>query len=261
MVGKNKPSSSVTTEKQNMEEDTVITKDYIDSMFDKVLNRLDEINMNMSIQQTKVAILEKKVEVLQESVCELNHENEVLHRLIKKKNLVISGLDETDQESESDLSIVVTDFLVNDLKCNINCIDKCMRIGKKQLNRARPIKVMFTTHRERDEVWAKKSNAEPPIYINEDLPASIRKDQNVLRKKKREALANNQTVTVNWKERSIVIDGKKFKAKNGEILTSENVPNPLLFQFSGSSSQNNFLGNKSAEERMTKKRKVAKTYQ
>jgi len=172
----------------NSETSKVNLKDFMDKHFNKIHERFDNIEATLSVQQSKIVSLENKIETLEKDVCELKSENETLHKIVKKKNLIISGISENVSESDLDLYNKTTDLLKNQLKCDASEIDVCHRIGKPTVGKNRPVRVTFISMRDRENVWQKKLTTNHPVYINEDLP-------------------------FNWKNRSITIEGQVISAK------------------------------------------------
>ena len=57
-----------------------------------------------------------------------------------------------------------------------------------------------------------------PFYLNEDLPFSLRRDQSILRQKKKEAIGiTADLVKINYKNKTIKIANETFSVKNGCI--------------------------------------------
>lgn len=101
-----------------------------------------------------------------------------LQREIRKKNLILIGLQET-ENSQAGLEDIVIKFFNE--KLNVGCkteeIDEIFRLGKN-MNKSRPIKVCFTTMKRRNIVLNnRKLIFGTNIYIREDLPFQIRQER------------------------------------------------------------------------------------
>ena len=196
------------------------TKQFMEQHFQNINSRLDAIQTSLLMQQSITTVLEKKVNVLEHKINDLVNENEGLQKLFRKKNVLISGIEEAESENSDESRQKVLHLIQSVLKCNIMDVDTCYRIGAISRNKTRQVKVSFITNRDRDTVMSKKRDTEPPIYINEDLPLSIRKVHKALKDKKKEAERNRQSARINWKEKSITIDGVKSYAEDDVDLTS-----------------------------------------
>jgi hypothetical protein len=66
--------------------------------------------------------------------------------------------------------------------------DTAYRFGPDKIHYRRPIKVKFLSMIQRNQVYSNRNKTTPPFYINEALPYSIRRDNGLLRERKRQEI-------------------------------------------------------------------------
>jgi hypothetical protein len=103
-------------------------------------------------------------------------------------------------------------------------------------------------------------SSKPPVFINEDLPASIRRDQALLRKKRKEAIDEGKKFTIDWNNKRISVENTTFTVINGKISetasTSDSKPKSNALPTKNQSSSDNryaSTSNTSDSESKTKK--------
>ena len=57
----------------------------------------------------------------------------------------------------------------------------CNRVGRYQMNRARPISVTFARYDDKENVMKNKRNLPSGVYINDEYPVQIKKNRDKLR--------------------------------------------------------------------------------
>ncbi|OXA46619.1 hypothetical protein Fcan01_18790 [Folsomia candida] len=68
---------------------------------------------------------------------------------------------------------------------------------------------------ERDLVWANRKATVPPIFINEDLPFTLRRDFAILRKKAKEIRRENGNAEITWRTKTITTESEVLIVKMG----------------------------------------------
>ncbi|CAL8143176.1 unnamed protein product [Orchesella dallaii] len=199
----------------------------IESLLDKKLDstnkKIDNINTflksSISKQDVKIENLELKVNWLERNC-------ESLMREVNEKNLVFSGIREEESETEETLMKIISNIIRKITKLNIQP-DVIFRLGGQRTNTIRPVKVKFNSVGHRNAVlqcWSK--DRESPkltgfyegIFINEDLPYTIRRDHAILRKGKKIINQKGLECKIDWKSRSIdVDDGSTYTVKDGKL--------------------------------------------
>jgi len=216
-------------------------RDYFDKKFDLLMKKLENVeNIKISVQtnSNKINSLEEKVKNLEREISSLKNENQEIQKLVNRKNLIITGLQDSENETNSELKILISQTVNSAAQLSINAnIDQCIRLGKFTPGKCRPIRISFLSQHQRDLLLNKKKMFTHPVYLNEDLPYNMRAEHNMLRKMKKEAMANQKEVKINWKEKSITIDGvKSFVAEN-----TSNQFKPKIFEFRAQQPIDDFL--------------------
>ncbi|CAL8134490.1 unnamed protein product [Orchesella dallaii] len=99
-------------------------------------------------------------------------ENKQLHKEVKFHNLIVSGIVEKASETNENLRQIVDAFITRICNKNIG-FDTIYRIDSKNMSN-RPVRVRFFCHSDRNMVYQSTENLPDDLYINEDLPYSMR---------------------------------------------------------------------------------------
>ncbi|OXA63097.1 hypothetical protein Fcan01_00731 [Folsomia candida] len=154
--------------------------------------------------------------------------NEQIERDVKQINLIISGLTDPLNESLEELRIIVNKLLSNIVKQEIK-VDSVLRLGSHKAQGCRQVIVRFSCLSDRESVWNSRKETKPPIFINEDLPYTLRRDFAILGKKAKEFKDNNENCTINWKNKSITSDRESHQ--NYKSLVKRNILEDTKHEF------------------------------
>jgi archaellum component FlaC len=192
----------------------------ITDRIDKLDNNFQNVETLFRVQEERIVELKEEVAGLQNTVEKINTENELLWKEIHKMNLVFSGVHDSDKESLDQLYSTISRIIRNVSGGDIT-FDLGHRVGKFRMGSCRPIKVRFLSMFQRDSVFANRFKSQKPVYINEDLPRGMRRDNGLMRNKKRELVANGydpKGIKMDWNKKSIQTNDSIFKIKDGEML-------------------------------------------
>ena len=184
-----------------------------------LVNKLDAEKVTSTINSfdSKIAFALNEIRSLKS----LKSDHEMFQRDTNKINLLLSGIDEPADEVNEDLVREIESTLLKTTGIRMD-IDTAYRIGKVNTKFPRPVKVRFNKISERNAVWNSRFNSKPPIYINEDLPYSTRRDNEKLRAKIRELKEKTEFFEIKWNEKLIKTEKHIFKIKDGILTQSDN---------------------------------------
>ncbi|OXA64555.1 hypothetical protein Fcan01_02740 [Folsomia candida] len=168
--------------------------------------RFDSLDRSITNQNIKINELENEVQIMKSSFSKVSNENEALWRELNKINLVFSGIPEGENETQQDLFFKISKIIQQTTGKNIS-FDTGYRVGKPLSRSSRPVKIRFRSIAERNEVYSNKLKVLKPIYINEDLPHSTRKEHAIMRQKRSQLIANGQSpndIRMDWKKRQVI---------------------------------------------------------
>lgn len=204
----------------------VVTVDVLKSLLSETVasvnKNIDEkfLNMNEVLlnQNKKIIALESEVQQLKSSVVQVSTENEYLWKEVLRPNLILAGIQDSENENKQMLSQQVSKLLIfngSQIK-----FDSVFRIGNYSTGRNRPIKIKFNNTSDREFVFENRAKFKAPIFINEDLPRITRRDHAVLRQTKRKMIAEGsdpKNVKINWIRKSINCGSSLFILENGNM--------------------------------------------
>jgi len=168
-------------------------------------HRIDNLEMNLDLVSDKLNYQGKA--------------NDSLYIEVNKVNLILSGLQETTNETTEQLIEAVKKLFETSTGRKIS-IDHAFRFGSAI---PKKIKVRFLSLNDRNATLSSGKNLPQDVFINEDLPPSIRKAHGMLRSKSRELRSLHETdVKVDWKNFTVASSTQRFKIING-LLTNMNL--------------------------------------
>lgn len=182
------------------------------------INKLSE---NINVQQRDINQL--KSAVANNTKCNIGLstsfenivvQNELIEKELKRINLIITGLSDPNNESNDSLKQKVEE-LCSQVSNNQIKVDNVTRIGNHNESKPRHIIVRFYSMSERDLVWANRKATVPPIFINEDLPFTLRRDFAILRKKAKEIRRENGNAEITWRTKTITTESEVLIVKMG----------------------------------------------
>ena len=164
--------------------DTLI-KDGLDmqTYMSTLSDELKEMKVTIKEQRHEVAALRREIKQPHECNQDLTDKNSYLKEEIpkletylRKKNLVVEGVEETNSEEVMDKVITLLASMCK-IVLHSNEIDKIHRYGKSVAGRPLPIIIRFMSHSSRDRIlFSYRSLKEKPtnFFINEDLPYEVK---------------------------------------------------------------------------------------
>ncbi|CAG7700468.1 unnamed protein product [Allacma fusca] len=188
-IGRQQPRIAVNRPAYQMELGQTID---VETAYEKALLR-HIVNQNTVTQRNMNSFMQGLNELhetciqLQEENNVLRHENNVLTAEIRSKNLIISGIDESDTENSENLKTKVVQFLTEALAVPNIDVDVVRRLGQKSGDWNRKIQVQFIRRSESDLVYSKKKilrTKNMKIFIDRDIPKGWQEEAKANRSKK-----------------------------------------------------------------------------
>lgn len=162
------------------------------------------INEKFTQLESKTAELENKIEKQQESI-------DILEKLVRKKNIVLFGVDET-EHSYSGLVKLVLDILVRNM--NIDChrgeIEEVRRLGRKS-DKMRPIIVTLTTVGRKIEILKNKKSLDgSSVYLKEDYSQKVLEKRKQLQEELKREREAGKNVALRYDK---IVELKKYRVE------------------------------------------------
>ncbi|CAL8135764.1 unnamed protein product [Orchesella dallaii] len=165
--------------------------------------------------------IESENVVLRSKVSQLQRENESLQVELREKNLILCGINDSENESEAQLYKTICELFKKITICVSSDIiirpDKVYRINKFSPDRIRNVKVKFVTLSDRDTIFRNRDKIRPPITFKPDIPFTIRRDHAILMRKQTELQQEGERCTVDMKSRQLTYNGRIFNVIDGKL--------------------------------------------
>src|SRR5436189_4134782 len=156
----------------------------------KIKSDISNFTGTLSETNKKISELEAIISVQQVAIGKLE-------KATKSKNLIITGLEENENNSE-DLLKVVLNLFSSSLRVNLTegDVDTIFRLGKKN-DKIRPIMLSFISKKVRDTILLKRSLLKgTKVYINEHMTTLERENHNDLLNQRRKAIAEGKSAEI-----------------------------------------------------------------
>ena len=172
---------------------------------------LEEHKKEVLTLRAEINTITKRSESLTSQNSDLKEENLKLQTYMRRQNLIIEGLHESENE---DVQQKVITHLADLCKIVLNpCdIDKVHRYGRSVAGKPRPIIIRFISHSSRDRVLlGYRSIKDKPknLFVNEDLPYDIKTRRADIRAVATQARSTGAKVKLQGDR--VVIDSKVYK--------------------------------------------------
>ena len=185
----------------------------MDEILKEILARLEEMGRGNSRMENKIDDIQREMTKLRKENEELREENrmmrdaangqlsriEWLEREIRKRNVVMQGVEEEKNESEEQLMVKVKEVFnrMNLAALRETDITELRRIGKEREGFKRPVLMEVRTMNMKMEILRKKNKLRgTEIYINEDYPKEVQKQRRDLVKFMRTAREQGHEATL-----------------------------------------------------------------
>lgn len=176
--------SSLSAESQNIID--VILKRF-DENESRIMSEIATLKEGNAQLRNKCDVLEKRLETQDETILQME-------RRLNRNNVIIYGIDE--KEMESELAKNIVEVLNTKLEIDINKgdIEQVYRIGKRKINESpRPIRLLLINNIVKNKIVQTKSKLKgTKIFINDDLPKTLRIREAEKRRKRMES--NGKTI-------------------------------------------------------------------
>lgn len=206
------------------EEDVEIENTTSNSEMNRIEKMFQLINNNMGKMNNKLDAITKEMRQLKQENNELKnkliiHEDKIeqLEREIRKKNIVVKGIpDEEEENEEKGREKINTVILKMGVEIDEKTeVDEIRRIGKYDSNRTRPILVKFTKESTKMKILrsARKLKG-TDIWVDEDYPKNIQEERRELIQKMKEARNKGETAILRYNK--LIINNEIYKKQRKE---------------------------------------------
>jgi len=170
---------------------------------DVFLKKLESLEQGQKEIKTEI----KQLSSAEAKVVEIEDRVVQLERLAREKNVIMHGLEDSDDENWQKTTAIVSEFLKNSFGIGHNIVDIAERLEKFRRDRVRPIRIKFIRLYDKKMIMIEKKKLDKPIYINADMSLQDRKANSTLQKKKKELIAENPDL--------------RYKVMRGKIICSD----------------------------------------
>ena len=210
------------------------TNDEMKSIREELVNKLKVQEEKTDALENKVKDLEEKNLDLQQKLQILEQNSELNYREINFQRLIFDGITDSPQETPEQLHQKVLFYLQVATGGDLG-FDTAVRLGSYKPDENRLVRVRFYCHKDRNLVFENRRNINneddngvshsDKIFINEDLPFSLRRDNALIRRKLRELRDSGYKPEINWRTKTITVKpGNYIIIENGNYITSDRLP-------------------------------------
>lgn len=149
----------------------------------KLEEKLDQQTklITTSVTQNVMAALDEKLKAITEENAQLKNKISELELKLKfvdkdkrKNNLVFFGIEEGKAPTETELVDYIKDIIIEmGVHFEAHEVNNVYRIGKKELNKNRPVVVSLTTTWKKHVILRNRRNLQKGVHIKEDYPKEI----------------------------------------------------------------------------------------
>lgn len=230
----------------------------IEEMFQKIQDKLQGMDTKLEQITSELGAIKQENLQLKEQAVKQGKRIEFIEREIRKKNLVMQGVEEEVGEEESE----TTEKIITVLKKIGTEIDKdkdleeAKRIGIYKAGGSRPIIIKLVKHSKKMEILKNAKNLKgSKIWINEDYPKEIQEERKQLIPRMKEARQKGCMAQIKYNK--LVINNEIFGAEDRDNITQ------YLANTENEKNTNNkrSVSERSPEEdpRVTQLKKITKT--
>lgn len=187
--------------------------DRIEYMFQQIDGNMKQINEKMSVMSLEMKQMREENTKLKEQVARQENKIERLEREVRRKNIVIKGVSDDENENESEIEQKVC-TVIQKIGVSVDNkvdIDGIRRIGKYATQGKRPILVKLTKESKGSEILRNAKNLRgTEIWINEDYPKSIREERRLLVPQLKEARNKGHRAYIRYNR--LVINNEVYRS-------------------------------------------------
>lgn len=187
----------------------------MENMDAKMNEMREEFKLQINIQTEKIAaecattiekatklLLEENKEIKNE-VSTLNAKVRALEKDVRKNNLILHGIKETEQNYQELQKIVLETFNTVSTEVGLEEFDKwelndVYRLGKKQDKKCRPILVKLTLTWRRLDLLRNNKRFPTGSYVTEDYPRDVLKTREELKTKLKEEIKKGNSAKIRY---------------------------------------------------------------
>lgn len=173
-----------------------------------------EIKSISSVLNYEITDAKRKIKKLEEENLYLRNSLETLERKNKNNNLVFYGVQNKNEETDTDLIDSIVDLIEHHLhvKLDTSDINNIFRLGKHK-EHTRPILVSFISYLKKKEILKNcKLLKGTKIYICEDLLQTELEERKILLQFRKEASKQNHEVKLRGNK--LIISGREYTASD-----------------------------------------------
>lgn len=200
-------------------------QDYLDvkladiSKLKKIDNLEQMLRKNLESHDSRITKLEDENLKLKQKITQLSNDNELLTKELRNKNLIISGIPESESETDASLRELLLAKFQSITKKTVQ-IDSAYRLRRKEKGVVRHVKVLFVTFNDRNCVYLNRTKTEKGVFINEDLHKNTRRDHALLRRKRKELSDKQINSKLNLSKLTVEAEtGEVFEIVNGVVVS------------------------------------------
>ena len=185
--------------------------------------QVDDLKEENKLLRECIGDLETEMLRNKYAITKLEGRQDKLDMLVKRKNIVVEGLNESRKEQENPTEIASRLFEELGVNYTIN-YDQAYRIGPFNDRKSRPFLISFSKQKDRDYVFSLRTNLRESanfynVWLTDDVAPTARRTKSVIRQVNR--LAKDEGTHCTSTPFSLTIDRQRYEAANLDILPDQ----------------------------------------
>lgn len=239
MGGRSKGGSTTPSQSADHEQIPDNLKSYIaktvQDEIQSVTTNLQMATDNNTLLENRITVLEKRLQLteglLHQAQTKIKMQAEKIIDLQARSmrdNIIISGIEESANETWADTEKKVVSFLKDELKienADPSMLERAHRMGTKMQDKSRNVVVKFTSSTHKDQIFKNIKNlgGKKQFRIQEQFPGEIQERRRRLWpefKQARDRAKTDKTMKVNWSLDKLYVNGTQHTAADDDQFIS-----------------------------------------
>lgn len=188
----------------------------VERMFKDIKEEMSELNEKMGSIFQEIKAMKTENELLKTKVTKQEERIIDLEREVRKKNIIIKGVEDKENEKETETREKIKRVLKKiEVGCDTDAdLEEVRRLGRYKEGKIRPILIKVTRENTRTNIF---KNAKllhgTNVWINQDYPKTIQEERKILVEQMKEARRQGYRASIKYNK--LIVDKETRKVELG----------------------------------------------